>query len=250
VPLSIVVPAPPAPPDEAPDLPFSADFADLQAAIAPRMGQALEEEHPLPDDPDGCSDVQQRTSTGLAYIGCATGLASFVADPDGMYHWSWLGDRLAAWIGPQIDPPDVSLATDLPVCVGPAPDPATACPLRPDVPVAGFLVEPGQSDTYRLNVLDPSTDVIADLTNLPADYDLFLVDDAGAVRAESMQEGTSPEHVEQPLPTGTYYLYVHVDPARAADPDQPYKLLLTEQAPPASADSGGATPPPADVSAN
>jgi len=218
---------------------IGSDFADLQQALDPLMGAPLEEAHAIPGA-DGCDDEQQRTSTGLAYLPCTSGVSSFVADPDGMYHWSLLGGRLAAWIGPQIDPPD--LAMDPPVCIGPARDPETACPLRMNVAVAGFLREPGESDAYRFTLQDPSTDVVADLTNLSADYDLYVVDESGAVRAQSMQEGTSPEHIEQLLAAGTYYVYVHVDSGREPDPAQAYTLRLSQVASPTDEAPIGAAP--------
>jgi Bacterial pre-peptidase C-terminal domain len=216
------------------------EFLILQAQLGDVMGAPIEAEHPTPaevassdgtDAPlasaDAGCDREQRTTAGLAYLRCATGLVGFVADPDGMYHWAWLGDRLAAWIGPAVDPPDLALETDLPVCIGPASGPGTACPLRTDMPVAGFLHAPGNTDTYAFSVVD-SSDVVLDLTNLPEDYDLYLADSSGAVVAQSVQDGTADEHIEQPLSAGTYYVYVHVDDGRNADDGDPYTLRLSQ----------------------
>ncbi|MGI9148587.1 MAG: pre-peptidase C-terminal domain-containing protein [Chloroflexota bacterium] len=243
MPITAPAPAAPLPPQVAgvqaeapaaglPVFSIGGDFADLQQALGTLIGNPLEDEHAVAGSA-GCDDQQQRTSTGLAYLECAVGTPSFVADPDGLYHWALLGDRVAAWIGPQVDAPDMAL--DRPVCVGPAVDPVTACPLRLNVPVAGFLRDQGQSDAYRFSVSNSPTDVVVDLTELPADYDLYLVDDSGAVRAQSTQEGTSPEHLEQTLPTGNYYLYVHVDAGRDPDPTQAYTLRLS-QAPQAASE--------------
>jgi hypothetical protein len=217
--------------DELPTFTLGSDFADLQQVLGPLMGDPIDAAHGTPDSV-GCDDEEQRTTAGLAYLRCGPGVAAFAADPDDLYHWAWLGDHLAAWIGPQVDPPDTAI--DLPVCVGPATGPETACPLRMDLAVAGFLREPGQIDAYRFSIADPSTEVAADLTNLPADYDLYLVDSSGDIRDQSNQEGSLPEHIEQVLPPGTYYLYVQVDPGRNANPTQAYTLQLSRAQPAAA----------------
>jgi hypothetical protein len=56
-----------------------------------------------------------------------------------------------------------------------------------------------------------------------------------------MQEGASPEHVEQLLAAGTYYVYIHVDSGREPDPAQAYTLRLSQVAAPVDqAPIGGA----------
>jgi hypothetical protein len=190
------------------------------------MGVPLEAEHQDAAADGTWCNLEQRTSAGLAYLPCASGLPTFTADPDGLYHWAWLGDRLAAWIGAAVTPPDAAMATDLPVCIGPAANRETACPLRLDTPVAGFLPESGDTDTYVIN-LGGAADLAFDLTNLPADYDLYLSDGSGTLLAQSVQEGLVPEHIERSLPAGTYYVYVHVDVGRDADANDPYTLRLS-----------------------
>jgi hypothetical protein len=207
--------------------PFSVDFADLLNQLGTTMGQALEDEHV--DDTSGSCDLAQATTTGRAYVRCATGTSAFAALPDGLYHWAWLGDHLAAWIGPQADPPDMQ--TRLPLCVGPATGPDTACPLRWDLPVDGVLQAPDGTDTYRLDVTAPLTDAVIDLTDLPADYDLYLVDDSGTIVATSVQDDLQSEHIEQVLAPGSYFVYVHVDVSRQPDPTRPYTLQLTSSPP-------------------
>jgi hypothetical protein len=205
---------------------FADDFSALQAQLGDLMGIPLEAEHAdSSSDATACAQ-EQLTSAGLAYIACDSGLPTFVASPDGQYHWAWLGDRLAAWIGSAINPPDIALATNLPVCVGPAPGRASACPLRANTPVAGFLPVSGATDTYVFNVVD-SADYTIDLSNLPADYDLYLADSNGTLLSQSVQEGVVPERIEQTLQAGTYYVYVNVDPERDADPTNPYTLRLS-----------------------
>jgi hypothetical protein len=205
---------------------FADDFSALVDQLGAVMGVPVESEH-QGSTPDAAScDQEQRTSAGLAYVRCDTGLPTFVAYPDGLYHWAWLGDRLAAWIGAAIDPPDQAMATDLPVCIGPADVRDTACPLRANTPVAGYLSASGATDTYVFSLSAPA-DISLDLTNLPADYDLYLSDGSGALLAQSIQEGTVPEQIAASLEAGTYYVYVHVDVGRDSDPHDPYTLELS-----------------------
>jgi hypothetical protein len=88
-----------------------------------------------------------------------------------------------------------------------------------------------------------------DLTNLPADYDLFVVDEVGTILGQSIQEGFAPEYVDQVLPTGTYYVYVHVDPGRNVDPTQAYTLNVSMQAPVAFDSAAEPTPSPVNAEA-
>jgi hypothetical protein len=205
---------------------FADDFSALQAQLGDLMGIPLEAEHQDSSDNTSTCAEEQLTSAGLAYMACNSGLPSFVAAPDGQYHWAWLGDRLAAWIGSAISPPDIALATNLPVCVGPADARGSACPLRADTPIAGFLPVSGATDAYVFNISD-SADYTIDLSDLPADYDLYLSDSNGTLLSQSVQEGVAPEHIEQSLQAGTYYVYVHVDEGRDADPTDPYTLRLS-----------------------
>src|SRR5262249_10902690 len=85
----------------------------------------------------------------------------------------------------------------------------------------------GQSNAYRFDISGDNMSVTADLTTLPADYDLYLADASGSVLGQSVQEGTTPEEIRSVLGPGTYYLFVHSDPARTFDPNDPYTLQLT-----------------------
>jgi hypothetical protein len=205
---------------------FSSPFDSLHDQLDALLGSPLEDAHPAPD-PDSC-DIEQATSTGLAYFRCDSGVSAFVAQPEGLYHWAWLGDRMVAWIGPSLDPPD--LAQDVPVCLDPAELPDRVCPLRLNVTVAGFLSAGHDTDAYSFVVTEPESDLVADMMDLPADYDLYLADAGGAVLAQSVNEGTDAEHITHMLPAGIYYLYVHVDPGREPDPSTPYKLRLAPTA--------------------
>jgi hypothetical protein len=76
------------------------------------------------------------------------------------------------------------------------------------------------------------------------------VDGRGAIIAASMHEGMTPETIDQVLPAGTYMLYVHVDPARPFDADNPYQLTLslsqldTVEAPPTDDGPAAGNVPP------
>jgi hypothetical protein len=205
---------------------FVLGFAFLKQQLGPTMGSPLEAEH---GSPDSC-DTQQRTTTGLAYWRCSTNTMSFAADPDGLVHWAWL-DQLVTWRGADADPPDdaiavaSSAATLRPVdeaCIG-----ADACPLANGVSMDGYIQSSGQSNAYRFDVAGPSMHVTADLINLPADYDLYLVDAAGSALDQSVHEDVVPEEIDTMLGPGTYYLFVHSDPGRPFDGNNPYTLHLS-----------------------
>lgn len=195
------------------------------------MGDPTENEH----GHEGDCDTQQETTTGLAYWRCSTGTPTFAAAPDGLHHWAWLGDHLVEWFGPSADPPatglvaggmpDGSSAAGL-TCAGLNDSPATACPLGDGTSMAGVLRTSGGSSAYRFTVADPAAHVVAQLTDLPADYDLYLVDVTNNVLAQSVLDGTQPRVIDTLLPSGTYYLYVHSDPGRDVDPNDPYQLSL------------------------
>jgi hypothetical protein len=212
-------------------LEFTSGFAFLKLQLGPTMGVPIETEYTLPDT----CDTVQRTTTGLAYWRCDTNTLSFAADPDGLVHWAWL-DRLVMWRGEGADPPEdaVTVASvpsllDLPIgsCVVPGPMPSAACTLDGGAVLPGYIIASGQTNAYRFDLAESDMLVVADLLDLPADYDLYLVDGAGGVVAESLQEGPAAEEVQAWLAAGTYYLYVHSDPGRAFDPLHPYTLQLS-----------------------
>lgn len=198
---------------------FVLGFAALDRVLAPITGVPVENEH---GNADNC-DTQQLTTTGLAYWRCSTNTMTFAAFPDGLHHWGWLDGRLVEWIGPTPDPP----AGAEPVgCLNDNDRPETACLLLNGASLQGALSTPGSMRVYRFFVQPPEATVQLDLTELPADYDLYLVDQGNAVVAASVQEETSPETVQATLPAGEYYAYVPVDPGRTAEPDLPFTLSL------------------------
>jgi hypothetical protein len=241
VPASDAAPLPPPPPtavsssSSAGGYHFELGFAVLKSLLGSLMGDPIEGEHGVTD---GC-DTQQATTTGLAYWSCSTGVLVFAASPDGLHHWAWLGDHLAEWIGPSAVPPAATNeAAAAPVCLQPGDRPSNACPIADGATVTGFILDSGSTTAYRFDVPAPDTDVVAQLSDLPADYDLYLADATNALIGQSVLEGTTPRSIEQVLPQGTYYLYVHSDPARDVDPYDPYTLhLALAPAVPATADA-------------
>jgi hypothetical protein len=236
IPPPTVTPAPtPAlePGEEAPT--FVLGFAFLKQQLGATMGVPLENEH----GETATCDTQQRTTTGLAYWRCSTNTMTFAALPDGLVHWAWLG-QLVTWTGPSPDAPADATVVINPTALGddlnaeacrPAPDGSLTCRIRDGSTSTGFIQASGQTDTYMFTVASPTIHVTADLTDLPADYDLYLADAGGAVLSTSAREGTLPEQVDLDLGPGTYYLFVHSDPGRTFDPAHPYHLHLA-MAPP------------------
>src|SRR4051794_27462289 len=78
-------------------------------------------------------------------------------------------------------------------CPEPNDAPDVACTLMDGAVVQSRLEQPADRDVYRI-VVEPGTDQIAvDLSELPADYDLYLTDSNNQLLGESVQEGTAPE---------------------------------------------------------
>jgi hypothetical protein len=226
-------------------------FAFLHQQLGAIMGDPVQNEQ---TNLDSC-DTQQKTTTGIAYWRCATGILSFVADPDGLHHWAWVDGQLVEWTGPSADPPaaseaapsSVDLTAPWPACVEPNDGPDSACVLLDGMSLSGFIRETSGTRAYRVDIVDPTAHLLAALTDLPADYDLYLADPAGDVLAQSVQEGTTPEFLDLTVPTGTYYVYVHVDPGRDFDPEGPFWLHLSLAIPaPARDDVGEGIPAPAN----
>jgi hypothetical protein len=203
---------------------FVLGFAVLKSQLGDIMGDPVEDEH----GEEATCDTQQLTTTGLAYWRCATGVLSFAAAPDGQEHWAWLGDHLVHWSGLSADPPPelADPAFVRAACLAGTADPAITCPLSDAMSVPGFVRQPGGTSAYTFDVGSPEAHVVASLTELPADYDLYVADGAGALVGQSVQDGTAPETVDIDLPSGTYFVYVHADPAREVDPNLPYRLSL------------------------
>ena len=116
-------------------------------------------------------------------------------------------------------------------CAEPNDAPESACPLADGVSLLGEIGDQRDVDVYRFELAAPGA-VRVELTNLPADYDLYLVDLEGELLGSSVQEQTAPEALELSLPSaGQYLIYVTVDPARSYDPNASYQLQLSTIAP-------------------
>jgi hypothetical protein len=201
------------------------------------MGDPTESEH---GNSDNC-DTQQLTTTGLAYWRCATNLLGFVVLPDGAMHWAftppaaglieWTGDDQppsdaltivnAAQPTSDDDPPLVS------ACIAASPLPAVPCAAGDSLAAQAAIQNPGDTISVDINVPSSGLHLTADLVNLPADYDLYLADNTGAIVGQSVEEGLTPEHIDADLAGGSYYLYVHSDPGRPVDPADPFHLQVS-----------------------
>jgi hypothetical protein len=91
----IVQPAPYCQPGQAPR--FALGFDDLAGRLGEPMGQPVECEHVDPVS----GDIQQQTTTGLAYYQAASNTSSFT---NGWRHWSLIDGRLVTWSGPDAGP--------------------------------------------------------------------------------------------------------------------------------------------------
>jgi hypothetical protein len=200
----------------------------LKAALGEAMGEPLEDEHAV----DDTCHSQQLTTTGQAYWSCMTAMATFAADPDGLHHWAMMKGLVLEWVADSVGPPD-GTPTYAPG-IDPAAaaacaainDAAAACPLGPGTTVPGVIPSPGDNRIYRFDQPLVRASVHVELSQLPADYDLFLVDAGGSVLLDSQHEGTVPESIDGMLGPGSYFLYVHSDPGRDVNPDVPFQLRL------------------------
>jgi hypothetical protein len=113
------------------------------------------------------------------------------------------------------------------VCLEPGNDPSTACLLADGTSVLGYLTVPDAANAYQFAVVAGHEHVLAQLADLPADYDLYLANGDGEILSQSVQDGATPEVIDVTLAPATYYLYVHVDPGRDFDSGSPYRLSLS-----------------------
>jgi hypothetical protein len=239
------VPPPPAPPPPVtPEAPaaetgaqFTLGFAQLKDLLGPIMGDPTEAEH---GNEDNC-DTQQLTTTGLAYWRCASNLLSFAAFPGGAMHWASAPPAAGVieWTGDTDPPPDALTILnaaqptdedDPPLgtaCIAAAPLPSVACAAGDSLAAQAAIQNAGDTVSVDLMVPAAGLHLSADLLDLPADYDLYLADGSGTIVGASVEEGTTPEHIDADLPGGTYYLYVHSDQGRSADPEEPFRLQVS-----------------------
>lgn len=113
------------------------------------------------------------------------------------------------------------------ICAEPNDDALSACTISHGTVVTATLDRPDDIDVYRIVVKSDSTEVGLELTDLPADYDLYLTDASGGIVGQSVHEGTAPEQIQVTLNAGTYYAVVKSDRSREVDPTSNYTLKLT-----------------------
>jgi hypothetical protein len=111
--------------------------------------------------------------------------------------------------------------------VAAAPLPAVPCAPGDNFSAQAAIQQSGDTISLEVDVPDHGLHLTADLLDLPADYDLYLADSSGSLMAESVQEGTTPEHVDADLSGGTSYLYIHSDAGRTVDPQDPFLMQVS-----------------------
>jgi len=85
---------------------FTFGFADLKTQIGDAMGDPVTCEFA---DPNGTGDIQQRTTTGLAFWRKSTNTPTFT---DGFDHWAETPNGWVTWTGASIDPPAANAYPD------------------------------------------------------------------------------------------------------------------------------------------
>jgi hypothetical protein len=142
--------------------------------------------------------------------------------------------------------PEVALAQ---TCGEVAPSQQKACPLPWEGTFTGFIRDARGMYVYRLEADEPGLRLHLELTNLPADYDLYVVSGEGEVLAASVQRGTASEHLVMTLPdAGSYFVYVAVSQNRPVVPDQPFTLSVALR-PPSDEDAAPVDALPVDDAA-
>jgi hypothetical protein len=207
------------------------DYLALLPGLQGVLGDPMQDVIP---DPAGCG-TYQLTTNGLIYENCDTGLVAFVAN-DGLQHWGLLNGEWLQWSGTLSDPPPDAIdvaATQMalvPAC-GDTLEPGTDAPclLTEAAPQPGILTSAGETNAYEYSAIRLNNDVVVSLSELPADYDLYLADANGTILGSSVQEDLTPESIEVSVGPGVYYVYVHVDAGRDPDPSTPYMVQAAFQ---------------------
>jgi hypothetical protein len=106
---------------------------------------------------------------------------------------------------------------------------AAAFQLVVPIQINGLIAPQGDVDFYRFTLFSAGTLSIS-LFNLPADYDIQLLDNTGAQLAISQNGGTSPEWISGSASAGTYHVRVY-GWAGANNPVVCYTLSIGVSAP-------------------
>jgi len=116
--------------------------------------------------------------------------------------------------------------------------PDAPCALSDGAVINGYIGAEGGRNYFWFGVPVPDMHVSIGLTDLPADYDLYLfsdqVADPGQPILSSVTPGAEPEVIDAVLhDVGTYVIEVVDDPSIPNVPDMPYTLSFGLTAPPA-----------------
>jgi hypothetical protein len=115
-------------------------------------------------------------------------------------------------------------------CVQPAPV-LEGCPVDLGAPVGALITGPGKTHTWTAQV-PPGWGLHAELSDVPDDYDLYVISPAGTLVGESKKDGLQDEIVEvTPSEVGTYRIFVTADARIGADTLAPYRLTVSALCP-------------------
>jgi hypothetical protein len=103
------------------------------------------------------------------------------------------------------------------------------CALSSGSVVSGYIREQGGRNYFWFGAPERDTRTHIELTDLPADYDLYLFSNTDRdPLAKSVNEGAAPELIDLTLQdAGVYYVYVVSDPSLPFSAEEPYSLALT-----------------------
>jgi hypothetical protein len=105
----------------------------------------------------------------------------------------------------------------------------TGCPMQIDIPVTAALNDPTTTHNWLLNVI-VQFDLRIVLTNLPADYQLWVYGPDNSLLALSNNPGTEDEVVNVGF-IGVGYYWIVIDSPSGESSDAPYTLNATTVAP-------------------
>jgi PASTA domain len=143
--------------------------------------------------------------------------------------WLLLGALLL--LGPAMAAPSLVRAVEVD-CSEPYDDPSTPCPIDDGAVVQGVIARRAGVDYFQFTTRTADVHAHVELTELPADYDLYLADGDAQLIDQSVHDGLTPEVIDTVLPDpGTFYLYVVCDPSVTEDPADPFRLTLSLVAP-------------------
>ena len=170
------------------------------------------------------------------YDGSAVGVPSFTLSPDRGYllevtrsfTWTpWQGNTPTPTLTPTGTPTITPTASPTPYDTYEQNNSFDqAAPMVTEIPIISYISYPNDKDYYKFSVTAPST-VYLSLTNLPADYDLFLFNSSRSPIGYSAYGGLTAEYITSTVTTsGVYYALVQ-GAGPVYDTIKPYKLLLT-----------------------